>query len=85
MTEPVPASPAVEKRKVTMLSVSAMPDGAIARHEAVDYVPTDILDAYVTDAQGRWQSVTVGDEHDPGPGGDDGDTHYPPHLTGGSA
>jgi len=78
MTAPGP----VEKRKVTMLSVSALADGTIARHEATDYVPVDILDAYVADAQTRWQSVTVGDGHNSGPGGDDGETTYHPHLVG---
>lgn len=73
-----------EKRKVTMVSVSAVIDDAgktqTVRHEAVDYVPTDVLDAYVADAQSRWGYVEVGKKHDAGPGGDEGDTHYPDHL-----
>jgi hypothetical protein len=39
----------------------------VAFHTATDYVPLDILDAYVADAHLRWQSVTVGAEHDGGP------------------
>lgn len=69
-----------EKRKVTMTSVVATADG-VARHQAVDFVPVDILDAYVADAKQRWQLVEVGEGHDPGPGGDGGDTHIPVHLT----
>jgi hypothetical protein len=72
---------AIEKRKVTMTNAVAAP-GGVQTHVATDHVPLDILDAYVADAKLRWQSVQVGDEHDPGPGGDDGETHYPPHLTG---
>lgn len=70
-----------EKRRVTMTNAVATPQG-VQIHEATDFVPVDILDAYVADANTRWQSVTVGDEHDPGPAGDDGETHYPAHLTG---
>lgn len=70
----------VEKRKVTMTNAIATPDGVMT-HEAVDYVPVDLLDAYLADAHSRWQSVVVGpDEHDPGPGGDDGQTTYLAHL-----
>lgn len=69
----------VEKRKVTMTSVVATPMG-VQTHEAIDYVPLDILDAYVADAAPRWQSVIVGNEHDAGPGGDNGLTAYPAHL-----
>lgn len=88
----------IEKRKVTMTNVSATPgeDGSvtITRHEAVDYVPLDLVEQYVnyerttqvpdpkTGVVGpKWQLVTVGEEHDAGPGGDEGDTHYPAHLT----
>ncbi len=80
------SEPSIEKRKVTMTSVEARmaDDGqvVVAEHQAVDYVPLDILDAYVTDARGKWQHVTVGDEHDPGPAGDSGDTTIPTHLEG---
>jgi hypothetical protein len=81
MSEPA----VIEKRKVTMTSVVAAGtdlDGnpAIATHQAIDYVPTTILDAYVADARTKWQDVQVGAEHDPGPGGDQGATHYPAHL-----
>lgn len=81
---PNPPDGVLQKRRVVMESGSLLPDGSIQRHGVVDYVPTDILDAYVTDAQTRWQAVTVPepDVHDPGPGGDDGATHYPAHLTG---
>jgi hypothetical protein len=59
----------VEKRRVTMRNVMAVP-GGIKTHEAVDYVPVDEVALYVQDAQTRWQSVEVGDDHDPGPDGD---------------
>lgn len=39
----------------------------VALHTATDYVPLDILDEYIADACTRWQSVTVGTEHDGGP------------------
>lgn len=75
MTEPA----AIVKRKVTMVSVVAGPDDSVQRHEAIDYVPEDLLDAYVADAKERWQYVEVGDV-DSGPGGDGGATYYPDHL-----
>lgn len=73
---------AIEKRRVVMESAQLLGDGTIQRHGVVDFVPVDILDAYVADAQTRWQAVTVPepDMHDPGPAGDVGDTHYPAHL-----
>ena len=46
---------------------------------ATDYVPDEILDAYVADAQTRWDTVEIGDE-DNGPGGADGETVIPEHL-----
>lgn len=75
----------IEKRRVTMTSVAFAgnnDDGTAQYHEhqITDYVPVDVLDAYVTDARERWQHVSVGEEHDPGPGGDEGATHYPAHL-----
>lgn len=70
----------IEKRKVTMTSAVAQADGSIATHVVVDYVPTDLLEVYVADAHTRWQAVEVGEEHDPGPGGDEGATFYPEHL-----
>lgn len=75
----------VEKRHVTMVNVTATGLDAegnvvLQRHEAHDYVPLDLLDAYVADAKTRWQAVSVEDGHNPGPGGDDGVTHYPEHL-----
>lgn len=63
---------ALTRYKVTMLSISAAPDGGIFRHEATDYVDTDHLDVYVADARSRWQSVVVSDQPDDGPGGPDG-------------
>jgi len=46
---------------------------------ATDYVPDEILDAYVADAQTRWDTVEIGDE-DYGPAGPDGETVIPEHL-----
>lgn len=75
----------VEKRHVTMVNVMATgvdEDGnpVLQRHEAHDYVPLDLLDSYVADAKTRWQAVSVEEGHNPGPDGDDGETHYPEHL-----
>lgn len=81
MAKPDP-TPTVEKRRVTMRTAVAGPGGSTLSHEAVDYVPVDVLDAYVADAQTRWQSVEVGDTHDAGPGGDKGDTVIPDTLKG---
>lgn len=77
------SDPQTTKRRVTMRSVVALPDGTTAQHEAVDYVPEDILDAYVADARTRWQAVIVSDNYDAGPGGHDGDTAELEHLTAG--
>lgn len=76
-----------DKRRVTMTTITALPPDSkgraqTARHEAVDYVPVDILDVYVADARTRWQLVEVSDDVDHGPGGKDGDTVRPVHLTG---
>jgi hypothetical protein len=73
----------MEKRKVTMTSYFALPDGGVGMHKATDHVALEHLDAYEADARTRWQSVTHGDEHDPGPGGDDGDYTIHPHMIGG--
>lgn len=77
----------VEKRKVTMVNITAIPahDGnpeGIKREELTDYVPLEILDAYVEDAKTRWQVVDVDHEggHNSGPGKDDGDTDFEAHL-----
>ena len=76
----------IEKRHVRGQAIQVTFDDAGNRtdlvHEFNDYVPVDILDAYIADAKSRgWQDVRVmSDEHNPGPGGDDGDTHYPAHL-----
>jgi len=76
----------IDKRKVTMRNfvTTVDEDGApvVHTHEAVDYVRPDFLDTYVADAQTRWQSVTVSDEPDAGPGGYEGDTNVPEHLIG---
>lgn len=81
--------PRIDKRRVTMRNfvTTVDADGApqMHTHEAVDYVRPDFLDAYVADAKTRWQSVTVSDEPDAGPGGYEGDTVIPPHLEGMSA
>jgi hypothetical protein len=75
----------IEKRRVTMTNVSLAGKDAkgrdlFHRHEAVDYVPVEILDAYVADARTRWQNVEVGEEHEAGPGGEHGRTVVPAHL-----
>lgn len=72
--------PRVDKRRVTMRSVSLGPDGATLNFEAVDYVRPDILDAYLVDARSRWQSVEVSEEPDAGPAGYHGATHVPERL-----
>lgn len=81
MTDPI-----IEKRKVAMTSTSTTVSSegvvATATQTATDYIPLDILPAYVQDAATRWQVITVGDEHDPGPAGDDGPTVIPTHLEG---
>lgn len=79
---------AIEKRHVRMKAVSLSydEDGNETRleHVAEDYVPVDILNAYLEDARSRWPSVVVvSDEHNPGPGGDEGLTHFPHHLSEG--
>jgi hypothetical protein len=75
----------VDKRRVTMTSFvvnGVDEDGkpVVNKHEAVDYVRPDFLDAYVAAAEANWQSVTVSDEPDAGPGGYEGATHVPAHL-----
>lgn len=74
-----------EKRKVTMRNVTLLADGNLATLESTDYVPVDVLEVYVADARTRWAYVGVGEEHDPGPGGDDAPTAELPHLRGLSA
>lgn len=83
-----PADTRIDKRRVTMTSYLAGPpndkgEPGVVKHEAVDYVRPDLLERYVADAKTRWQSVTVSDEPDAGPGGYDGDTHIiPEYLEG---
>jgi hypothetical protein len=75
MTPRKAPEPKVRKYKVTMRSLVALSDGATAEATATDYVPEEILDAYVEDARTRWQSVDVDkSKHDPGPAGDTGKT-----------
>jgi hypothetical protein len=70
----------VTKRKVTMRNfVGFHADGSPAYHEAVDYVPEEILEAYLADARTRWGYVEPGG-YDAGPGGYHGATFYPPNL-----
>lgn len=71
----------LDRRKVTMVSLSAGLNGAVNRHEAVDYVDVEHLDAYVADARTRWQSVEVGDETDHGPAGENGHYKVHSHMT----
>lgn len=73
--------PTTTKYRVTMKTAGYSPDGKTALElEAVDYVPEDILEQYVTDAATRWATVEVSDKPDFGPGGPNGDTHIPDHL-----
>lgn len=70
---------ALDRRKVTMKSISLAPDGSTELHQVEDYVDVEHIDAYVADAQQRWQVVVVGDETDHGPAGPDG-PYTPPTL-----
>ncbi len=70
----------IDKRRVTMTTYAADARGDVQKHEAVDYVRPDFLDVYVTDARTRWQTVTVSDEPDAGPGGYHGQTAVPGGL-----
>lgn len=74
------ADEVITKRRVTMRSISAGPDGQIVTHEATDYVRPDFLDAYVSDANTRWQHVEVSEEPDAGAGGYHGATYVPEHI-----
>jgi len=81
--------PDIDKRRVTMRNfVTTVGEDGVPQvhvHEAIDYVPPDILDAYVADARTRWQAVSVSEEPDAGPGGYEGDTNIPIHLDGRTA
>lgn len=70
----------ITKKRVTMKSVSLLPNGGVDERVAVDYVREDFLDAYVADAQTRWQFVQVSDEYDAGPAGYHGQTYVPEAL-----
>lgn len=73
--------PRVTKRRVTMRNaVGRIANDGTAYselHEAVDYVNPELLEAYVADAQTRWDYVAVSDEPDAGPGGYHGQTAVP--------
>lgn len=79
----------IEKRHIRCRNTAVVGydhDGrALLQDQSVeDFVPADIVDAYLADARTRWQHVElVADEHRPGPAGDDGLTHYPHHLSAG--
>lgn len=74
----------VTKRRVTLTSYALVVDDdgkpTTQKHEVVDYVRPDFLDAYVEDAKTRWQHVAVADEPDAGPGGYEGATADLEHL-----
>lgn len=72
--------PRITKRRVTMRNPVMLPNGEPGVVEAIDFVRPDFLDAYVTDARTRWDSVIVSDEPDAGPGGYHGETHVPAGL-----
>lgn len=74
------SDPRVTKRRVDMRSVFLNERGDMIEAGCPDYVRPDHLDAYVADARTRWQSVTVSEEPDAGPGGYEGATHVPAHL-----
>lgn len=77
-----PVDPRTTKRRVTMRSAT-ITEAGVNVVTVEDYVPDDergILPAYVADARTRWQSVTVSEEFDAGPGGYDGETTVPADL-----
>lgn len=67
----------ITKRRVTLVSIAARGlypadheragEPILERHQVVDYVKPEDLDAYIADARTRWQSVDVSDEPDAGP------------------
>jgi hypothetical protein len=77
--------PRVTKKRVTSVAYSTVLDGdgnpVVNKHEVVDYVREDFLDAYVDGQRAAgWQDVQVSEEYDAGPGGYDGGTYVPEHL-----
>lgn len=61
------------RRKVTAKSVGLSPSGDILEYKAEDYVAPEHAEAWAADARAKgWQTVTIGDEDDHGPGGADG-------------
>ena len=77
MTEGTPTT----RFKVTMRSVVLNDQGGLIEFKATDYVGEDILDAYVTDAQTRWQQVAVEAVDKLPKAVLDGDYNIPEHLT----
>jgi hypothetical protein len=82
----VAAEPKITKRRVTMSDPRPVQRDGVweipgsVTQTAVDYVRPDFLDAYVADAQTRWNSVVVSDEPDAGPEGYHGQTVIPATL-----
>lgn len=72
--------PVITKRKVSMKSIAALPNGQMAEMAVEDYVREDFLEAYLADVRGKWQAVDVSAEPDAGPGGYDGPTFIAAHL-----
>jgi len=80
--------PRIDKRRITMKNVTLLPNGVTATQEAVDYVRPDHLSEYIREAQSKWQYVSPASyeeamqaEPDAGPGGYDGPTSVPEHLS----
>lgn len=85
VTAPPVADPRITKKRVTMTSVvfAGKDENGVDtyhKHEAIDYVREDFLDAYVEAARKAWQNVQVSAEYDAGPGGYDGPTYIPEAL-----
>jgi hypothetical protein len=75
----------ITKYRVTMRNIRAVPatpdnPAGIAEITATDYVPIEILDAYLENARGNWAQVEVSEEPDAGPGGYHGATYIPENL-----
>lgn len=78
--------PRVDKRCVTMTNWIPVPPAeegdtpTFRVHQVKDYVRPDLLDAYVADAETRWQDVKVSKDPDAGPAGYHGQTFVPANL-----
>lgn len=75
----------ITKKRVTMINAVAagiLDDGTVVTHvhNAVDYVREDHLEAYLAALGGKWDSVSVSDEYDAGPGRYAGATWVPDTL-----